>query len=149
MVVRDWPERLGVHEPAADDAGLHERGNDAVDDVHKGHVAAHQVDDVERPRAFVDDVQRHLVVGHVRHGDLLHQIVLPADCRGRLQRKTVGDRTKPRARPRVPGPGLLPDPGPGNDESRPLPRRHVNVTVALRLQQNGRVSSKRPSNEFR
>lgn len=122
MVVRDWTERLSVHEPAVDDAGLHERGDDAVDDVHERHVATHQVDDVERPRAFVDDVQRHLVVGHVRHGDLLYQIVLPADRRRRLQQKTVGDKGRIR-RNREPGGRAFTAAGPGsaNDKFRPAP----------------------------
>lgn len=65
MVVGYRTVRFGVHKPAVDDAAFHEYGDDAVDDVHERHVPADQVDNVKRPRALVDDVQQHLVVGDV------------------------------------------------------------------------------------
>lgn len=85
MVIGYRPERFRVHEPTVDDAALHERGDHAVDDVHERRVSADQVDDVERPRTIVDDVQQHFVVLDVRAGDFLHQIVLPSYCGWRLK----------------------------------------------------------------
>lgn len=79
MVIGYRPERFRVHKPTVDDAAFYERGDYAVHDVYERHVTADQVDDVERPRTFVHDVQQHFVVFHVRAGDFFHQIVFPPD----------------------------------------------------------------------